>query len=120
MDLGHGEVVRKRAVASDFELFVMAGDEDVVNVEDLGEGLGNAAEGLGEAAGLGFVARELGRLLDGSGLGLDVGEDGGEAGGLRRGCSDSRRCDEVRERLAGAGFHPLRGAVQGVARYRTA
>ena len=44
-------------MACDFEFFVVAGDEDVVDVEDLGESLGGVAEGVGEAAGFGFASR---------------------------------------------------------------
>jgi hypothetical protein len=43
VNLGHGEVVGEGAVAVDLDAVVDAGDEDVVDVEDLGKGLGSAA-----------------------------------------------------------------------------
>ena len=49
-----------------------------MDVEDLGEGCGDAAEAEFEVA----VAFERGGVLDGGGLGLDVGEDGGDLGDL--------------------------------------
>ena len=59
-------------------LLCAAGDEDFVDVEDLGEGLGDAAEADFELA----VAFERGWALDGGGLAFDVGEDGGDLGDL--------------------------------------
>ena len=48
VDAGHGEVVGQGAVAVDLDAVgavgVDAGDEDLVDVEDLGEGGGGAAE----------------------------------------------------------------------------
>ena len=46
VDPGHGEVVGQGAVAVDLDAVVDvgAGDEDVVDVEDLGEGVGDAAQ----------------------------------------------------------------------------
>jgi len=48
VDAGHWEIVGKGAVAIDMDavgsVAVAAGDEDLVDVEDLGEGLGGAAE----------------------------------------------------------------------------
>jgi hypothetical protein len=52
VDAGHGEIVGEGAVAVDLDaldaaigsVVVGAGDEDLVDVEDLGEGLGGAAE----------------------------------------------------------------------------
>ena len=49
-----------------------------MDVEDLGEGLGGAAEADFELA----VAFEGGGALDGGGLAFDVGEDGGDLGDL--------------------------------------
>ena len=49
-----------------------------MDVEDLGEGLGNAAKADFKEA----VAFERGGALDGGWLGLDVGEDGGNLGDL--------------------------------------
>ncbi len=80
VDLGHGEVVGQGAVAVDLDavgsIVVGAGDEDLVDVENLGEGLGGAAETDFELA----VAFERGGTLDGGGLAFDVGEDGGDLG----------------------------------------
>ena len=48
VDPRHGEVVGEGAVAVDLDavgsVVVAAGDEDLVDVEDLGEGVGDAAE----------------------------------------------------------------------------
>ena len=48
VDTGHGEIVGEGAVAVDLDaigsIVVGAGDKDLVDVEDLGEGLGSAAE----------------------------------------------------------------------------
>jgi len=48
VDTGHGEIVGEGAVAVDVDaigsVVVGAGDEDFVDVEDLGEGLGGAAQ----------------------------------------------------------------------------
>ncbi len=55
-----------------------AGDDDVVDVEDLGEGVGDVAEAEFELA----VAVDGDVALDGGGLALDVGEDGGDGGDL--------------------------------------
>jgi hypothetical protein len=48
VDAGHGEIVGKGAVTIDLDavgsIVVGAGDEDFVDVEDLGEGPGSAAE----------------------------------------------------------------------------
>jgi len=88
VDVGHWEVVGQGAVAVDLnsvaavivvvDAFVAgdAGDEDLVDVEDLGEGRGYAAEADFELA----VAFERGGTLDGGGLAFDVGEDGGDFG----------------------------------------
>ena len=82
VDLRHGEVVGEGAVAVDLDavgsVVVGAGDEDLVDVEDLREGLGAAAEADFELA----VALERGGTLDGGGLAFDVGEDGGDLGDL--------------------------------------
>jgi hypothetical protein len=50
VDLGHGQGVGQGAVAVDLDAVVDAGDEDVVDVEDLGEGFGDAAEAEFEVA----------------------------------------------------------------------
>ncbi len=80
VDAGHGEIVGQGAVAVDLDavgsVAVGAGDEDLVDVEDLGEGLGGAAEADFELA----VAFERLGALDGGGLAFDVGEDGGDLG----------------------------------------
>ena len=80
VDACHGEVVGEGAVAVDLNavgsVVVGAGDEDFVDVEDLGEGLRGAAETDFELA----VALEGGGALDGGGLAFDVGEDGGDLG----------------------------------------
>jgi len=55
---------------------VSTGDEDFVNVENLGKGLGAAAEADFKLA----VAFERCGPLDGGGLAFDVGEDGGDFG----------------------------------------
>src|ERR1700733_1545909 len=82
VDAGHGEIVGQGAVTVDLDavgsVVVAAGDEDFVDVEDLGEGLGGAAEADFELA----VALERGGTLDGGGLAFDVGEDGGDLGDL--------------------------------------
>ena len=48
VDAGHGEIVGQCAVAVDLDpvgsVVVGAGDEDLVDVEDLGEGLSGAAK----------------------------------------------------------------------------
>ena len=103
VDVRHGEVVRKGAVAGyldafnfgalgwgdrfdtgfcagdqGFEVFGglgdggrKAGDEDIVDVEDAGDGCGNAPEAKFDLP----VAIESGGLLDGRGLTFDMGED---------------------------------------------
>ena len=50
VDAAHGELVGEGAVAGDLEAVVVAGDGDVVDVQDLGEGEGGAAEGVFEVA----------------------------------------------------------------------
>jgi hypothetical protein len=80
VDAGHGEIVRQSAMAVDLDtvgaVVVGAGDEDLVNVEDLGEGGGDAAEADFELA----VAVVRGGPLDGGRFAFDVGEDGGDLG----------------------------------------
>ena len=98
VDMGHGEVVGEGAVAVDLDAVGWivfrrvaaglvaaglvagggsgAGDEDFVDIEDFGEGVGYAAEAEFELA----VAFEGGGALDGGGFGFDVGEDGGDLG----------------------------------------
>ena len=72
VDVLHLEGVGEGAVAGDVEAVADASDDDVVDVEDLGEALGGVAEvGLDLA-----VALDADRRLDGRGLALDVGEDG--------------------------------------------
>ena len=44
VDLRHREIVGEGAVAVDLDAVVDAGDEDFVDVENLGEGGGDAAE----------------------------------------------------------------------------
>ena len=44
VNAGHGEVVGESAVAVDLNAVMDAGDDDFVDVEDLGEGLRYAAE----------------------------------------------------------------------------
>ena len=82
VDLGHGEVVGQGAVAVDLDavgsVVVSAGDEDLVDVEDLGEGGGATAEADFKLA----VAFEGGGALDGGRFAFDVGEDGGDLGDL--------------------------------------
>jgi hypothetical protein len=100
MDLGHGEVVGEGAVAVDLDAVGLiafrgvaaglvaaglvvgggsrAGDEDFMDVEDFGEGLGYAAEAEFELA----VGFQGGGALDGGGFGFDMGEDGGNLGDL--------------------------------------
>ena len=56
----------------------VAGDVDLVDVEDLGEGGGDAAQAKFQLA----VALQRGGALDGGRLALDVGEDGGDGGDL--------------------------------------
>ena len=80
VDPGHGEVVGQGAVAVDLDavgaIVVGASDEDLVDVEDLGEGLGGTAEANFELA----VAFERDGTLDGGGFALDVSEDGCDFG----------------------------------------
>src|SRR5277367_2490781 len=80
VDAGHGEIVRQSAMAVDLDtvgaVVVGAGDEDLVDVENLGEGGGDAAEADFELA----VAVVRGGALDGGWLAFDVGEDGGDLG----------------------------------------
>ena len=76
VDLGHGEGVREGAVAVDLDAVMVAGDVDVMDVEDIREGAGNLAEGLLEKP----VTLDSFWPLDGGRFGLDVGEDGGDAG----------------------------------------
>ena len=80
VNAGHGKIVGESAVTVDLDavgaVVVGAGDEDFVNVEDLGEGLGAAAETDFELA----VAFEGGGALDGGGFAFDVGKDGGDFG----------------------------------------
>jgi len=82
VDAGHGEIVGEGAVATDLDaigsIVVGASDEDLVDVEDLGEGLGGSAEADFELA----VAFEGLRTFDGGGFAFDVGEDGGDLGNL--------------------------------------
>ena len=82
VDTGHGEVVGEGAVAVDLDavgsVVVGAGDEDLVDVEDLWEGSGCAAEADFKLA----VALEGVGPLDGGGFAFDVGEDGGDLGDL--------------------------------------
>lgn len=76
VDAGHGKVVGQRAVAVDLDAVVNSGDEDLMDVENLGEGLGSAAEADFELA----VVFERDGPLDGGGLAFDVSEDGGDLG----------------------------------------
>ena len=84
VDAGHGKIVGQGAVAVDLDAVTAAvvcrmrdaGDEDVVDVEDLGEGLSGAAEADFELA----VAFEGFGTFDGGGFAFDVGEDGGDLG----------------------------------------
>ena len=75
VDTGHGEVVGEGAVAVDLDavgsVVVGACDEDLVDIENLGEGAGDAAEADFELT----VAFEGRRALDGGGFALDVSED---------------------------------------------
>jgi hypothetical protein len=78
----HGEVVGQGAVAVDLDtvgsVVMAASDEDFVDVEDLGEGLGGSTEADFELA----VAFEGVGALDGGRFAFDVGEDGGYLGDL--------------------------------------
>jgi len=91
VNAGHGEVVWEGAVAAHLEAvggFVgavaglvflgaaEAGDDHLVDVEDLRKGFGDVAESVFQVA----VAVERGRLFDGGGLAFDVVEDGGWRG----------------------------------------
>ena len=78
VDAGHGELVRQGAVTVHLDAVVVAGDVNVMDVEDFGEGGGYATECGFELVGVGFVLFEW--LLDGGGFGFDVGEDGGDVG----------------------------------------
>ena len=71
VDFGHGEAVGQGAVAVDLNAVVDSGDEDLVDIENLGEGAGDAAEADFELT----VAFEGRRALDGGGFALDVSED---------------------------------------------
>ena len=61
VDAGHGEVVGQGAVAVDLDAVVgaavAAGDDDVVDVEDLGEVLGGFAEAALRALAVAFELR---------------------------------------------------------------
>ena len=82
VNLGHGEVVGEGAVAGDLDAAggvvgcgaAEASYEDFMDVQDLWEGGGDAAEAEFELA----ITFEGSWSLDGGGLGLDVGEDGGD------------------------------------------
>lgn len=76
----HGEAVGERTVAVDLDAVVVGGHFDIVDVEDLGELAGGGAQLLFQKTSMfaGFLERGG---LNGSRLGLDVGEnriDGGD------------------------------------------
>ena len=76
VDPRHGQLIGERAVAVYLDAVVLAGDHDIMDIQDLGEERGGIAEGVAEDAG----TLEGGGTFDGGGFGLDVGEDGSDFG----------------------------------------
>jgi len=71
VDLRHRQVVGQSAVAVDLDAILNAGDENVVDVENLREGLRGAAEADFKLT----VALKGDGTLDGGGFAFDVSED---------------------------------------------